>query len=256
MNQQASEIADVVAHVFGLGDIQRDRFYTTLRDLYLGHGFGQKPPEGDSPEPVRVDDIKKALRKAEKDGNVANLIARTRALFDFDLFSAGYEKDGLDDLLRQGVAIGLNNLGGEELAMALSAFLLRKLYFAFKTWGESDRIRLVVVLDEAHRLAKDITLPKIMKEARKFGVAVIVASQGLADFHPDVVRNAGTRMSFRINHPDSKKVAGFFQSGPNDNLIEVLERLSTGKAIVQTPEMPRAVRVDMLLPGAMTTARQ
>ena len=37
------------------------------------------------------------------------------------------------------------------------------------SWGETRRLRLAIVLDEAHRLARDITLPTIMKEGRTFG---------------------------------------------------------------------------------------
>jgi DNA phosphorothioation-dependent restriction protein DptH len=54
-------------------------------------------------------------------------------------------------------------------------------------WGQADRLRLAVVLDEAHRLAKDVTLPKLMKEGRKYGISVVAASQGMADFHRDVL---------------------------------------------------------------------
>ena len=78
-------------------------------------------------------------------------------------------------------------------------------------WGNTNRLRLAIVLDEAHRLAKDVTLPKLMKEGRKFGIAVIVASQGINDFHQDILGNAGTKVIFRVNYPDSKKVAGFIR---------------------------------------------
>ena len=37
-----------------------------------------------------------------------------------------------------------------------------------------------------------------MKEGRKFGMSVIVASQGMGDFHPDVLSNAGTKVIFRM----------------------------------------------------------
>ena len=58
--------------------------------------------------------------------------------------------------------------------------MLRKVYKEMFRWVETDRLRLVLVLDEAHRLApSDITLPKIIKEGRKFGIAVIVATRTL-----------------------------------------------------------------------------
>ena len=177
-------------------------------------------------------------------------MARTRALFDFDLFKpAADDARSFEKLLAQGVVVGLHKLGGDELALALSAFLLRTIYLSMTNWPPAERIRLVIVLDEAHKLARDVTLPKLMKEGRKYGVAIVVASQGLADFHPDVVGNAGTKVGFRVNNPDSKKVSQFFTARPGQNLAETLERLAPGQAIVQTPDMPHAVRVQMRQAG-------
>jgi DNA phosphorothioation-dependent restriction protein DptH len=109
-------------------------------------------------------------------------------------------------------------------------------------------LRLAIVLDEAHRLANDVTLPKLMKEGRKYGIAVVVASQGLADFHPEVLGNAGTKIAFRANFPDSRKVAGFFRARAGYDLVATLERLGVGAALVQTAEMPMAARTTMRPP--------
>lgn len=87
-------------------------------------------------------------------------------------------------------------------------FLLfeEKLYKDVFRWGETDHLRLAVVLDEAHRLSRDITLPKLMKEGRKFGIVVISASQGVTDFHPDVLGNAGTKVIFRTNFTEGFRI--------------------------------------------------
>ncbi|HNJ44293.1 MAG TPA: type IV secretion system DNA-binding domain-containing protein, partial [Acidobacteriota bacterium] len=144
-----------------------------------------------------------------------------------------------------GLVVDLHHLRLETLQLAAGAFLLRKIYREMFHWGESKHLRLAIVLDEAHRLAKDITLPKIMKEGRKFGVAVIVASQGLADYHPDVVGNAGTKVIFRTNYPMSKKVAGFLRPPKNLDLSSVIEQLEVGEAFIQTPDMITCARVRM-----------
>lgn len=113
------------------------------------------------------------------------------------------------------------------------------------TGGETRRLRLAIVLDQAHRLARDITLPKIMKEGGKFGIAVIVASEGLADFPPHVVVNAGTKVVFRTNFPMFKKVVGFLKAPKRFDLGTVIEQLDVGEAYVQTPDMAGCTRVRM-----------
>jgi len=102
-----------------------------------------------------------------------------------------------------------------------------------------------VVLDEAHRMAKDVTLPKLMKEGRKYGVSVIVASQNANDFHKDVLGNAGTKIVFRTNHPDSRAVAGYLRGRSGLDLSLEIERLNVGVAYVSTPNHPQARRAYM-----------
>jgi DNA helicase HerA-like ATPase len=118
------------------------------------------------------------------------------------------------------------------LQLAAGAFVLRKLYKDMFTWGEADRLRLLVVLDEAHRLAQDKTLPKLMKEGRKFGIGVLVASQSLGDFHEDVRNNVGAKVVFRTNYPESSRVAGFISAPPSVNLLTPARRSKSGADMV------------------------
>jgi DNA helicase HerA-like ATPase len=80
-----------------------------------------------------------------------------------------------------------------------------------------------------------------MKEGRKFGIVAISASQGLSDFHPDVLGNTGAKIVFRTNYPASRKVAGFLKPRRQDNMIDIIEQLRVGTALVQTPEMRYAL---------------
>jgi DNA helicase HerA-like ATPase len=209
-------------------------------------GFGS----GDPSRLPSVAEVATRLGELEEERRVRNVVPRCRPLLEFGLFSdegAGddVEQGRFADLLRQGAVLDVSRQGLEELQLAAGAFVLRKVYKEMFRWGETDRLQLVLVLDEAHRLARDITLPKIMKEGRKFGIAVVVASQGLADFHADVVGNAGTKVIFRTNFPMSKKVGGFLRAPARVDLAAAIEQLDVGEAYVQTPEMSTAARVRM-----------
>ena len=104
-------------------------------------------------------------------------------------------------------------------------------------------MRLGVFLDEAHRLAKDKTLPKLMKEGRKYGVSVVVASQSTTDFSKEVLSNAGTKIVFRTNYPDSKSVAGLLRGRVGQDLSLQIEQLQVGEAYVSTTEVNIARKV-------------
>lgn len=229
-------ISEIFAYVAGLGAMQRDVVYTAVRDAYLANGFDTQEDVAALEYPT-LRDVMTRIVTRERTRGVANVSARCRPLLEMDLFGA--KNTGIDMLttIRSGAVFDLHSLYAETLQLAAGAFILRKLYKDMFRWGQADQLRLVLILDEAHRLARDVTLPKIMKEGRKFGIAVIVASQGLADFHSDVVGTAGTKVVFRTNYPDSRRIAGFIRARSGEDLVARIEGLVVGSAYVQTPEM-------------------
>jgi DNA phosphorothioation-dependent restriction protein DptH len=239
--QAALELAEVIGFVSGLGEIQRDVVYKTLRELYQQHGFGSTA--GPSGLPTMAE-FASLLEFKEATGPGKNVTARVRPLSDFDLFRDNPGDGRFGDLLSGGMVLDVHSLM-EQVQLAAAAFVLRKVYREMFHWGQTDRLRLAVVLDEAHRLAKDVTLPKIMKEGRKYGIAVVVASQGVDDFHRDVLGNAGTKVAFRCNFPQSKTVAGFLRGRAGQDMAQALEKLGVGQAYVSTPDSPEAKKVFM-----------
>ncbi len=241
--QAAWELSEVIAYVCGMGEIQRNAVYEGARELYVRHGFGT--PDGPGERLPSMTALADLMTELEATGRSKNTVARLRPLTDFGLF---VEDPGTGpsfaDLLRQGLVLDVHGLM-EQVQLAAGAFVLRKVYREMFRWGATGRLRLAVVLDEAHRLARDVTLPKIMKEGRKYGVAVVVASQGVDDFHKDVLSNAGTKVSFRCNFPQSKTVAGFLRGREGQNMSVALEKLGVGEAYVSTPERPEALKVFM-----------
>jgi DNA helicase HerA-like ATPase len=85
-----------------------------------------------------------------------------------------------------------------------------------------------------------------MKEGRKYGVVVVVASQGLSDFHRDVLGNAGMKIVFRTNHPESKLVARYLRGRAGQDLSVEIEKLGVGQAYVATADMTQARKAQML----------
>lgn len=236
------EVAEIFEYVCELGEIQKDAVYEALSAVYEAKGFGRS----EAPSLPTVSEVQAELRQVEEVKRTRNLVARTRPLLEFGLFREDAQQQwDLRSALTGGLVFDVHSLRLETLQLAAGAFVLRKLYRDMFQWGHADRLRCVIVLDEAHRLARDVTLPKIMKEGRKFGVGVVVASQGLNDFHPDVLGNAGSKIVFRTNHPSSRKVGGFLKGPDRMDVATEIEQLAVGQALVQTPEMPYVERVLM-----------
>jgi hypothetical protein len=242
-------VAEIIQYVFGLGDIQRGLIYDAMRDCYLEAGF-----ESDSHLTIpSLADLERKIRQYEERRGVRNVLVRCQPIFDFQLFNetAGTGKIDLLQASSSGLVIDLHKHPLEQLQVAAGAFILRKIYKDMFRWGETDRLRVAIVLDEAHRVSRDTTLPKIMKEGRKFGVVVVSASQGISDFHPDVLGNAGTKIIFRTNYPSSRKVGGFLKPRRDENIADRIEQLPVGNALVQTPEMSHALQIRMYPPSAV-----
>ena len=241
--QNSTALADIFAYVVGLGGIQKDLLQNAIQDAYKTHGYATD----DVSERVipTTEEVLKNIEQREQKQKVRNVAARCRPLLEMDLFKPIAGDSSLLAQIRQGLVIDLHDLMSETLQLAAGAFVLRKLYRDMFRWGTASGIRLAIVLDEAHRLAKDVTLPKLMKEGRKYGIAVVVASQGLSDFHPGVLGNAGTKVIFRTNYPESGKLARYVQPRNFQEAAAQIEQLTVGNAFVQTPEMQQGVVVHM-----------
>lgn len=233
----AWEISEVIAFVTGMGPIQRTSLFKGLVDAYAAC---ETTPDGMPARLPTVEEFADAVAARESGKQAQNARERLIPLTDFGLFSD--DASGGFDPRPNGMVVDLSQLM-EAVQLAGGSFLLRKIYRDMFRWGVSNQLRLAIILDEAHRLARDVTLPKLMKEGRKYGVAVLVASQNLKDFHKDVVGNAGTKIVFRTNFPESKSVAGFLKGRKGLDLTQEIERLGVGQAYVSTPDHTNARKV-------------
>jgi hypothetical protein len=230
LNASLHEIAEVVAFVCDLGVIQQTNVYRALVECFRALGWangqqGQRLPT--------MDEFADAVESVEKGAQGKNARARIMPITDFGLFrddSSGFNPRGLG----KGLVIDLRGLL-DGVQLAASAFILRKLYREMFSWPADSTMKLAAVLDEAHRFAKDRSLPKILKEGRKYGVSVIVASQSVDDFDKNVLVNCGTKIVFRTNFPESKVVAKLLQGQGGRDLHDEITKLPVGNAFVTTP---------------------
>ncbi len=236
---QAWALADIFDYVCGLGDQQKDGIFLSIKQCYEE---AKRNPESLSLPTIPV--LAKKLQAMEDRKRIrGGVVSRCRPLLEMNVFNPHSEAWDILQTTKRGLVINLKEIGADTVREATSAFILRKVYKDILKWPKSSALKLAIVLDEAHRLAKDKTLPLIMQEARKFGVAVIVASQNLNHFHENVTGNVGSKIIFRTNDPDSKKVGKMVQwSG---DAKQTIEKLMTGQAIVQLETMSSAKKVSM-----------
>lgn len=242
VNDSAFEIAEIVGYVFGLGEIQTMHVYRAMSNAYKNLGWvdsqrGERLPT--------MAEFAAAVEAVEAGAKGKNARERLTPFTDFGLF----RDEDIDDFDPtgggQGLVIDLHGITNEIVLRAAMSFILRKIYRDMFVWDQDSTLKLAIVIDEAHRFANDTTLPKLMKEGRKYGISCLVASQSISDFNKDVTGNAGTKIVFRTNFPESKKVADILRGAGKNDLSRTIEQLNVGEAFVSTPDNSVARRTRM-----------
>ena len=237
----ALAVADILASVVNLGDIQRTSVYKALKSAFDNNGWSEATPDANVPT---MEQFVERLRLEEKNSKGKNAESRLLDITEFDLFKQ--TATSMDYFSTSEITIfDVSKMGSESLKRAAVAFLLRKIYNEMFLHGISSRLNLMVLVDEAHLMAKDPTIPRLLKEGRKFGVAMVLSSQSLDDFPQEVIDNVGLKIAFRTNNPMSRKVAGFLQGTDVATLANRLEKLSVGEAFISMPGQAGAAKVMM-----------
>lgn len=172
----------------------------------------------------------------------------------------------LDSLLEEWIGgpkpITILDLSGipSSILNDLIGALLRILYDAIfwaRNLPEGGRERpLLVVLEEAHAyLAKEnsglaaVTVRRIAKEGRKYGVGMMIVSQRPSEIDSTILSQCGTIFAMRLANDTDR---GHITSAASDNLkglFEMLPVLRTGEAIVVGEAVSLPVRTLMSPPA-------
>ncbi len=137
----------------------------------------------------------------------------------------------------EATVLALRDLGDAQ-RLACQYYLLRELVGYFYKQPDSAQLELLVVLEEAHRflprfsgVSKNITLfiERVSRELRKSGVGLLMISQVLTDFPPNIRANVATKVwMYTGSNQDIQRAADEVGS-ERANLIP---ELKTGHALV------------------------
>ena len=109
---------------------------------------------------------------------------------------------GIGAILHGLVCIDLHSLPTEQLRSLAGLSILQfvKERMRLSNYSDSQFPRLFVVVDEAWKIAADerSDVISIVREGRKYGFSLIVASQNPTDVHRSIFSNSGTTVSFRL----------------------------------------------------------
>jgi DNA phosphorothioation-dependent restriction protein DptH len=181
---------------------------------------------------------------------VANHIS---TFFVFNTFRGkGIEIDW-NRLLESGGATFILQLRGLEssLEKVVTEFLLWNLIGYLESIGPSS-LRCFVVLDEAHRLSLGENSPveRLLREGRKFGIGVILASQQPEDFSPVAYSNTATKIIFSLIDRTGDIARQILQRIPKRaSIVEMIKAFGTlprGTGIFISNDVHATIRVSTM----------
>lgn len=134
------------------------------------------------------------------------------------------------------VCIDLSTLPSEEDRSLAGLTILQflKEHMRSSGWSASSSLKLIVVVDEAWKIAQDdrSDLVAIVREGRKYSFGIIVASQNPTDLSKAILSNAASVFAFRQQLPEFKSYVR--ETLHYDNSVaEAMEKFGVGQAAVR-----------------------
>ena len=173
-----------------------------IEEAYITSGFSLHEAKKGKAAPT-LEKVQKILeKKAKKNVEVAEAARRIKNLLMSSGGSFCKSTIKLEELLTGLVCVDLHTLPMESLrslaGLAVLQFVKEKM--RAQSYTSVGAPKLFIVVDEAWKIAADerSDVVSIVREGRKYGFGLIVASQNPTDVHKSIFSNAGTVMSFRL----------------------------------------------------------
>jgi DNA phosphorothioation-dependent restriction protein DptH len=229
----AGAIRDIFVAIFPeLGDIQGERIRRAIKESFLESGWGNL--SGDSaqlrePEFKRFIEILKADPK--QDRGLRTLLARLEELDDYGFFELAETQESLWETHLPTV-IRIHTTQNDNLQKAFASLVLYGLYKDMFRRGLKESITHAVVFDEAHRAAKLGLIPTMAKECRKYGIALILASQEAKDFNVSLFSAIANYLVLRLTETDAKALVRNVASSQQERvLIDKIKQMDRFRAL-------------------------
>ncbi len=213
---QKHQVSDIIDLVYKIGDRQTEYVRQAIQRAYEKRGILNDKPETWKNLYPTFTDVEDALKSMAEEGpsevrsSIGGIFARLSPIFEYQVFSSTNTVIPFEALIKGQTIVSLGALPNDNLKAIVCEFMLRKLRYFLYSLSESRSPRLFAVIDEAHRLKyeREASAGILLKEGRKYGVGLILATQDPVDFTDLVYNNVGAILSLQLNEPKYAKNVG------------------------------------------------
>jgi len=214
-----------------LGDIQGERLRNAVKDSFVEAGWGPQGVVEGAPEPPFVRFVEILRSQPRPDSGLKTLLARLNELDDYGFFRVREGHRSLwDD--EQPTVIRIHTTINENLQRALASLVFYGLYKGMFRRGVKDRITHGLIFDEAHRAARLRLIPTMAKECRKYGIALVLASQEARDFNVSLFSAIANYLVLRLTETDAKFLVRNVSSSQQERaLVDRIKQMERFKGL-------------------------
>ncbi len=167
------------------------------------------------------------------------------------------------ELLSRPTVIEMRKVGNDESKAFLTGILMLRIYKYFESLGESEDLRNLLVLEEAHRVFKRTSgksdslvgnntaqhaveiFENILSEVRAYGLGIVIADQLPLRLSEGAIKNTNLKIAHRLGaREDAENIGG--SMGLDAEHSAFLNRLKVGEALVHCSSLSEPVHVRVL----------
>lgn len=223
LDDQIEELFEMVKQAFdNISPRQSEILYMALEEAYSQAGIVESDSSTWRNPAPKFSDVINILAELAKDppsgtrsASYTSCIAAIRKLFRHKIFDREYNLT-VPYFATRAVRLDLSG-PGYDIKFVVTETILKMLFKAARAAGpvsmalkgSKQKFRIFVVIDEASILcmgqgdpnSQRTILNVLMREARKFGIAIVVASQMSSHFGRDVTANAAAALVLKTSDP-------------------------------------------------------
>ena len=164
------------------------------------------------------------------------------------------------ELLSRPTVIEMRKVGNDESKSFLTGILMLRIYKYFESLGESENLKNLLVLEEAHRVFRRQTgknnslvgnntaqhavviFENILSEVRAYGLGIVIADQLPLRLSEGSIKNTNLKIAHRLGaREDAEEIGGSMGLDPEHSAF--LNRLKVGEALVHCSSLSEPVHV-------------
>lgn len=219
-----------------LGANQAGVLLEAIKQAYSRRGIFDEQCKTWKLEPPTFADVREVLEKSESK-EAAKLLLKLATFFEYGIFSRRQP----DFFNTQITRLDLSRLPPSLQAVAAES-IAAQLMNTHRLLGEmSGKLpRTFLFVDEAKELKGSPSADRIIADGRKYGLALVLASQSERHLSPDIIGNAATKIVLPVDQTEVRQVARKFRF--DENKIASLRQLNALCRFAASP----AVQVQIL----------